>query len=566
MNNKKKSIINFALTTFILAMVYIVGNLLFTKIDLTEEKRYTLSAPTKKILAEQKDVIYARVLLEGEFPAGFKRLQKATKEMLNAFRDVNSNIQYKFENIDVGTVQEKNGIRKELAKSGIVPVNLRVKEGDETSEKLIYPYIIFHFGDRTVAVNLLENETPGMPPEVVLNNSVGLLEYKFASAIEKLKYKDKPIIIFTEGHGELAPIETADLERNLSAYYELGRLNLDSVVEIKNTVNLLIIAKPRMSFTEQQKFKIDQYVMNGGKIMWLIDKLNADLDSMQGAANSILPVDYPLNIDDQLFKYGARIQPNLVLDLECTRIPLRVGQMGSAAQFDLFPWYYYPIAQPSINHPITKNLDRISLQFPSSIDTIKTKTPVKKSVLIASSKYSRLQYTPTDINFEILRYQPDPSKFDKPNLTMGLLLEGEFPSLYENRVTSEMMEGLNKLGLKYKDVSSPTKMIVVSDGDIARNLVGKDGTVKPLGLNKFENKVFSANKDFLLNSIEYMLDSKGIIEARTRDVKLRMLDTVRTKNEKVKWQLINLGLPLVLLFAFGYIYNRLRKRRFGISS
>ncbi|MBK8723683.1 MAG: gliding motility-associated ABC transporter substrate-binding protein GldG [Saprospiraceae bacterium] len=541
--------------------INILGNYFFGRIDLSQEKKFTLTSATKKLLANQKDIVYVKVLLEGEFPAGFKRLQKSTKEMLDDFRNNCPYIEYMFEDPNSGTTNDINARRKEMAKDGIVPVNLRVKDNNETTEKMIYPYAVFNFADRKVVVNLLENEIPGVSPDVVLNNSIGLLEYKFANAIEKLKSTKRANILFTEGQGELLPIQTQDLEKTLSQFYETGRLNLDSIVQIKKEVDILVIAKPTQPFDDKKKFKIDQYIMNGGKVIWLIDRMNAELDSMQNKLGDLVPYDYPLNIEDMLFKYGVRIQPNLVLDMECAKIPLRVGTMGNASQFDLFPWYYYPLVSPYSSHPVVKNLDRIFLQFPSSIDTIRTKSDVKKTVLLASSKYSRAQFTPATINFEILRYDADKTKFNKPYQPLAVLLEGNFASSFENRVSSEMQNSLASIGLPYKEFSSETKMIVVADGDIARNLVGKDGVPKPLGLSRFENRVYSSNKDFLLNSIEYMLDNNGIIDARTREVKLRMLDVVKAKNEETKWQLINIVTPLILLalFAFYYLWRRKKK-------
>ena len=559
--NKRQSIINLVLITIILIFINILGNYFFGRIDLSQEKKFTLTSATKKLLANQKDIVYVKVLLEGEFPAGFKRLQKSTKEMLDDFRNNCPYIEYMFEDPNSGTTNDINARRKEMAKDGIVPVNLRVKDNNETTEKMIYPYAVFNFADRKVVVNLLENEIPGVSPDVVLNNSIGLLEYKFANAIEKLKSTKRANILFTEGQGELLPIQTQDLEKTLSQFYETGRLNLDSIVQIKKEVDILVIAKPTQPFDDKKKFKIDQYIMNGGKVIWLIYRMNAELDSMQNKLGDLVPYDYPLNIEDMLFKYGVRIQPNLVLDMECAKIPLRVGTMGNASQFDLFPWYYYPLVSPYSSHPVVKNLDRIFLQFPSSIDTIRTKSDVKKTVLLASSKYSRAQFTPATINFEILRYDADKTKFNKPYQPLAVLLEGNFASSFENRVSSEMQNSLASIGLPYKEFSSDTKMIVVADGDIARNLVGKDGVPKPLGLSRFENRVYSSNKDFLLNSIEYMLDNNGIIDARTREVKLRMLDVVKAKNEETKWQLINIVTPLILLalFAFYYLWRRKKK-------
>lgn len=561
-NNKTQSIIQLLLFIGVMIFLNILGNALFTKIDLTEDKRFTLTQPTTSLLEEVDDVVYVNLLLDGEFPAGFKRLQKASLEMLDDFRSISGYVEYEVENPSEGTVDDINGRREQLAKDGVSPTRLRTKDGDETSEQYIYPWAIFNYKGRSVPVNLLENQIPGMPPEEALNNSVSLLEYKFANAIQKLRNKDQPVILFTKGHLELEERQTAFIQKELSPFYDLGRVNLDSIVQIPKAVDLLIVARPRGPFSEKHKFKIDQYVMNGGKVMWLIDRLDAKLDSMR-TQGSYLPKDYPLNLEDLLFRYGVKIEPNLVLDLECSRIPQVVGMTGNAPQVDFFPWYYHPIVTPKSDHPIVKSLDRVNLIFPSSIDiNVRTKTEVKKTVLLESSQYTRLQYTPVRLNFEILRYDPDPSKFNKPAQPMAVLLEGIFPSLYDNRVTPEMLDGLERLGQPFKKTSEPTRMIVVADGDITKNLILPNNELRPPGYNEYERYVF-ANKDFMINAIEYLIDDKGVIEARGKEVKLRLLDTVKAKSEKTKWRLINILVPLLLLILFGLGFNYLRRRKYA---
>ncbi len=542
----------------IFAALMVAGQYAYASLDLTEEKRFTLTRATKKVLEEVNQTLYVQILLDGEFPAGFKRLRTAAKEMLDDFRSVNGLIEYSFDNPGLGTREEVNQRRKVLADNGIIPTNLRVKDVDETKELIIYPWAIFNYKGRSFPVNLLENEMRGVPSEVVLNNSVSLLEYKFANALKKLRLTSKPNIIFTTGHGELPPILTADLEQTLAPFYNTARLELDSIYRIGEEASVLVVAKPQGPFSERDKFLIDQYVMRGGKVMWLIDRLNVNLDSLQGRTRYI-PFDYPLQLEDILFKYGVKIRPNLVLDLECTRIPLATG-----ANFEMFPWYYHPLVAPRSNHPIVKSLDRINFFFPSTIDTFRTKTPVKKTVLLESSPYSRFQMTPVQLNFEILRYKPDKDKFNKGPQPVAVLLEGRFPSLYENRVPESMKEGLQQLNEKFLTQSDPTKMLVVSDGDVTKNLLsGRGGKqeVMPLGFNKYEETVF-ANKDFLVNAIEYLLDDEGVIEARSKEVKLRMLDTVRAREEATYWQLFNLVVPLIFLGIFGYLFQLFRKRKY----
>ncbi len=551
------------LTLGIVIFINILAHPFYTKWDLTEEKRYTLTQPTQKMLNDLDEVVYVKILLEGEFPAGFKRLQAATEELLRDFQGESGLIEYSFENpSDGGTQEEINEARKVLAEQGITPTNLRVKSAEGTKELLIYPWAIIYYKGRERPVNLLENEMIGVPSEVVLNNSIGLLEYKLTNTIQKIQNFFKPVLLFTKGHGELAEEQVQAFRYSLLDYYDSGFIELDSVVQIHEDCKVLIVARPRTAFSDQERFKIDQYIMNGGKVLWLIDRLAVNIDSMR-VRNEYIPTEYDLNLEDMFFQYGARIQPNLVLDLECTRIPLISGQLGSGKQYDLFPWYYHPLVAPVTDHPIVKSLDRINLFFPSTIDTIRTKSKVDKTVLLQSSNLSRLQLPPVRLNFEVLRYDPDPAKFNKGRQNLALLLEGEFTSAFDNRITDDFRAGLDEIGIGFKNKSEPTKMIIVADGDIAKNYLNPtDGTFQPVGFNPFERRVFPANHNFLINAIEYLIDENGVIEARGKDVKLRLLDTVKAKAEKTKWQLINILLPVLFLALVGVLYNWIRRRRY----
>ncbi|MCB0599188.1 MAG: gliding motility-associated ABC transporter substrate-binding protein GldG [Lewinellaceae bacterium] len=547
----------------ILANARIGGRALYAAVDMTEEQRYTLTGATRNLLENLDDVVYVKVLLEGDFPAGFKRLQAATRDVLDDFRSASGYIEYEFEDPGAGTTEQVNQRREQLSKDGVNPINLRVKGVEGTSEKLIYPYAVIYYKNRNFIVNLLENEMPGVPPEVTLNNSVGLLEYKLANAIQKLQLARKPNIVFTSGQGELNPMETADLEKSLREFYETGRVNLDSVVSIGPEAAALIIAKPTLPFSEKNKFKIDQYIMGGGKVLWLLDKVAVSLDSLRGRQN-YYPNEYDLNLDDMLFKYGLRIQPDLVLDIQCSTIPLATGMVGNAPQFDYFRYPYHLVVAPQSNHPVVKSLGAVNLLYASSIDTsVQTKTGVEKTVLLQSSRNTRVQLIPVEMNFEFLRYDLDPTKFDQGPRALALALEGVFPSVYENRVTASMLDGLNQLGLEFRPQSEPTRMIVVSDGDVAKNKINPSNqSFSPLGYNEFDRFLF-ANKDLLLNSLEYLLDDNGVIAARGKEVRLRLLDTVRAKQESAFWQLLNIGLPLAFLAVFGLFYNWVRRRRFA---
>lgn len=546
----------------ILFILNLFAQVYYTKWDMTEDKRFSFTKPTIKLLESQEDVIFIDVLLEGNFPAGFKRLQEATREMLDGFKRINPNIEYRFQNPNEGTVEEINARRDELAKDGVVPTNLRTREAGEAKEQLIYPYALVRFSNRMIPVNLLESEQPGISPEVVLNNSIALLEYKFANAIAKLKQTRQSNIVFTEGHGELSKEQTAYLETELRRFYATGRVNLDSVIQIPQDIDLVIVPKPVEPFTDRQLFILDQYLVKGGNILFLIDALDVSLDSIN-YNGTFIPQPYSLNLDQFFFKIGARVNPDLVLDLQCTRIPMVIGNQGDRVQTELFNWFYHPLVAPVSEHPIVNRIDRVNFNFPSSIDTIQTSAPIRKTILLQSSPYSRIQKTPVRLNFEILRYEPDPQEFDQGPQSLALLLEGKFESLFENRMTSDMEALLESVNATFAISGEPGKALIVSDGDLVKSLFdARTGDYGEIGLNKFENFVFKGNQDFIFNAVEYMLDENGVLSARSKELQLRMLNTVKAKAESRKWQLLNICFPLILLLLGGLFFQQYRKRKY----
>ncbi len=561
MNKKQQAFLQLGLVIAIAIVLNVLAQRIFGHLDLTEDKRYTMTVATKAILGQLEDEVTVDLLMTGDFPAGFKRLQRSVTEMLSDFRSESGYITYRFMDPNEGSTTEINERVEALAKQGIYSVRLGLKDNEGTEEKYIYPYAVFNYRGKTIPVNFLEGNQAGLSPEASLNKSVSLLEYKFADAIQKLQRSERPAVLFLSGHGEWGRPNLASFAASLQNSYVVDTLNLDSVVNLPaEQVAALIIARPQKVFSQQDKFKIDQYIMNGGKVLWLIDRLNAGLDSMQGRPEYV-PYDYPLDLDDQLFKYGVRLNANLVLDLQCSKIPLAVDKQGA---LDLFPWYYHLLAASRSNHPVVKNIDNVNLLFAGSIDTIQTKTPVKKTILLTSSEYSRIQFAPVRLNFEILRYAPEPDKFDKPYQPLAVLLEGNFPSAFENRVPEDVQAGLQQMGLAFKTESVPTKMLVVSDGDIIHNSLDRQlRRPNPVGFNPYDRQTYNGNKEFLQNALEYLLDDTGLIEARSREVKLRLLDTVKAKAEKTKWQLVNIGLPILLLGLFGWLYYFLRKRRYA---
>jgi ABC-2 type transport system permease protein len=562
-SKKAQAALQLILVLAIIVVINIIAHFFYGKFDLTGDKRFTITDATEKLIETQDDPIFIQVLLEGEFPAGFKRLQNATREMLQNFNGINANIDYEFTDPLIGDVEKDNSIKTELSKDGINPVNLTFKDGDELTQKQIYPFAIVQYGQRRVVVNLLEQQTPNLTDEEILNNSISLLEYKFADAIQKLRLTEKPNILFTEGNGELREEQLASLTTSLKSFYNTGRLNLDSIVSIGKELDLLIVPGPRGAVSLKNQFKIDQYLMNGGKIIWMLEKMHVPLDSIS-QNRFYVPQTYETQLDDLFFKYGIRIKNNLILDLECSQIPQVIGQQGGKAQTQLFPWYYHPMVASKSSHPIVKNIGRVNMFFPSTIDTVRTKSNVEKTILLQSSDYSRFQMYPMRLNFEILKYAPEPDKFDKGPQNVAVLLEGEFESFFKNRVTAEMEEGLRQIGNDFKEESVYTKQLFVSDVDFTKNLFDQNSSRRSdIGYNRWEKRTYTGNSDFIYNSIEYMLDNNGVLESRAKEVKLRLLDTVKAKDQRLKWQFLNVGLPVLLLLLFGFVFNYWRKAKYA---
>jgi ABC-2 type transport system permease protein len=570
-NLRRSSLVQLISGILIIILVNIIGSFVFTRFDLTSEKRYSLSPATRELLKKIDDIVYFRVYLEGDFPAGFKRLRNSTKEMLDEFRAYNKNIQYEFINPSKSeNEKERNDTYQLLTEKGLQPTDLQVSTKEGREQQIIFPGLIANYKSNELAVELLNSQI-GVSPEEVLNNSIQALEFRLASAIRDLTVITKPSVAFIRGHGELENRDIYDIAQALSKQYTVGVVSIggqlssltkrDSVSEDKtriiNEYDAIIIAKPDSAFPEKDKFIIDQYIMRGGKVLWLIDPVFATMDSLQDATTTIgLAMD--LNLDDMLFRYGVRINPNLIMDLNALPIPLRTGQVGNQPKIDFFPWFYFPVITPTENHPIVKNLNAIKTEFVSSIDTIRV-PDIKKTILLKTSTYSRTVNTPALITLAILEQDPDERAYPGPPQTVAVLLEGEFKSDFENRIPPEIQ---NSRDIGFVAKSKPTSMIVVSDGDVIRNqLHYSKGYPMPLGYDQFSGQTFG-NKDFILNALDYMLDESGLIAIRSRELKLRLLDMTRVNNNKFFWQSFNIIFPVLLVLIFGFIQNYLRKRKY----
>ena len=571
---KKSNIFQLILGLAIIVLVNIIGYYVFTRFDLTSEKRFTLSEPTIKMLKELDDIVFFEVYLEGDFPAGFKRLKRETKEMLDQFRAYSDNIQYEFINPSSGTdPKERDEVYRRLMERGLNPTDLQVKTKDGSTKQIIFPGAIVTYKSRELPLELLISQM-GVPPEEVLNNSIQNLEFNIANTIRKLSVEQRPKIAFIEGHGELGVLETADIVNALREYYSVERVKIDgklnslterkAIDSIQTSIRIkydaIIIAKPDSTFSEKDKFIIDQFIMRGGKVLWLIDPVFTSMDSIQ-FSDATVGIINEINLDDQLFNYGVRLNTNLIMDINALPIPLKTGEMGGAPQIDFFSWYYFPVINPLLDHPIVKNLNAIKTEFISSIDTIQKKG-IDKTILLTTSQYSRTVNTPVFISLEILNKEPDKRLYNKKNIPVAVLLEGEFESLYENRVPPEIKDNKD---IGFVELSKPTKMVVVADGDVIKNQVrysGERPMPYPLGYDRYTGQTFG-NKEFILNAMNYLVDESGLISIRSRELKLRLLDRTKINENRLFWQLFNTLLPVILIMAFASVMFVIRKRKYS---
>ncbi len=561
----KSTVLRIVIWVFVLVCVNIISSRFFVQWDLTSDQRFTLTEQSEKLLQGVDDVIFIQIFLDGEeFPAGFRRLRREVAQLMRQFHKLNPNIEYRFSDPLDGTPEQQASIIQEMMADGMPPVRLMVSDGASSKEQRIFPYAMISYGSRKAHVNLLESQAPGQPQEVILNNSAALLEYKFANSIQHLLAYSKPNVLFLQGHGELTKQQSAALEQELRRFYNTAHASLDSLVAISPEIDVLLVADPRGAFSERDKFLIDQYLMNGGNIMWLVDALDVNLDSIAKYPNYI-PQQRDLGLDYLWSRQGFRPNADLILDLECTRIPLQVGQVGGQPDMQLFPWFYHPLVHGMPDHPISSQLDRINLKFAGTVDTLKTKGTLRKTALMQTSPYTRIQRYPMRLSFDMAHKQPDASKFDQGMQTTAWLIEGEFVSAYENRVPADLQETMKKLGNEFKSRSSDAKVLVITDGDISKSLYNsRTREFTAMGFNKWENFVFGGNRDFIINAIDYMVDERGIMESRKKEMKLRLLDPVKSNEEKLKWQLINILLPLSLFLLLSWGFHVYRRRKYTV--
>lgn len=564
MSSRRTSIISAILFFGGLILLNFIASFFYQRFDLTSENRFTLSDPTKDMITDLEDVVYVDVFLEGELPAKWRRLRNSTQEMLNEFqRYSRGNIQYRFQDVsEEEDLENLRAIYQELVDKGLTPTTIREQANDGRSERIVVPGALISYRGRETAVPLLISKA-GMNRDEVLINSVSLLEHSLSSGVKRVLSTRKPFVGFMRGQGELEAPDIQSIITTLSKTYDVESFNMKDILCIPSKYDVIIVAKPSETYVEADKYAIDQYVMQGGKILWFLDPMIAELDSL-GADQAFMSVERPLNLDDLLFKYGVRVNKNLVQDLQASPIPIVTGSLGDAAQTSLYEWWYYPVITSQKNeHPIVKNLDAVMTRFSSTIDTIVTKN-VKKTILLSSSDYTKVLYSPVRVNLAMLKVEPNRDQFNKKNQPIAVLLEGAFTSVFKNRLPSRTTAMLDTIDcFEKRAVSEPTKMIVVADGDFIRNDIStRTGDNVPLGYNRFNSYTF-ANEAFILNAIEYLTDRNGLIDTRTKEIKVRPLDYKKIKDEKFRWQLINLVLPILLVILFGFLFSFFRKRKYA---
>lgn len=536
------------------------------RIDLTEENRYSLSNSTKRVLSQLDEPVVIDVYLTGDLSSGFKKLSVATEELLNEFKEyAQGNLRFSFIRPGEGLPDSlRYEVYDSLVGMGIKPFNNQVtaKEGEEKTERLIFPAALVQYQQAVMPVDLMSGKS-GMDEESTLNYSEALLEFKLADAIEKLTRKVHPVVAYAAGNGEPLNPGVRDLFDAMSNNYRFGIVDLKTGVLDADTINALLIVKPSLPFTETDKLKIDQFVMRGGNVIWFVDKLYAEMDSLLRAQADFIAFDKNLNIDDLLFKWGARINSDLVQDLKSAKQPLVVGEMGGQPQIERIPFPYYPLLSSPTSHPISKNLDDVLSIFPGSIDTVKA-PGIQKTVLLASDTNSRTLSTPALVSLQSVKSEDDLRYFNRSYIPVAVLLEGKFSSLFANRFTPALSDTLTTFSNQpfIPQSQKASKQIVVSDGDLVTNVISQSQGALPMGVQQYENYEF-ANKEFLMNAVDYLVNPNGVLEARTKDFTLRLLDRNKIASQKGLWQIINIAVPILLVIVFGWVYQWKRKRDFA---
>ena len=571
-HNKTKNISGLLIKLGIVITLIVISGFVFHRFDITEEKRHSLTDSSKELLSSLEDIIYVKVYLKGDYPAEYKRLERSIREKLDEMQIyADDNLQYEFINPSDAPDQEtRNEVYQKLTEDGLQYTSLLIETKDGATEKIIFPGALVTYKQKTIPLQILKGGFR-TPDAEAINNSINNLEYEFTHIIRKIQKDDVPNIAFVTGHGELPEPFIADITKHLQESYYVDQVKIDGQINSlfrkigdgqlwRNNYDLLIVADPDSLFSDRDKFLLDQFVMRGGKMIWLIDPLHASRDSLRGNMQ-FYATSKELGIEDQLFKYGIRLNKNLVIDRECGKLDVVTGFVGDQPKIELFDWVFNPNAISRSSHPIVNNIEKVNLDFVSSIDTL-SRPGVKQTVLLTSSENSRFQKVPVRVNVNAVRQEIDFVNQAEPFQALAVLLEGEFESAFANRISPfyAMQEGI----FKTEERSKATSMLVVGDGDVTKNIFDwRKGVVYPLNYDKYSRQEIYGNKEFMLNAVNYMLDESSLISLRTRSIKLRQMNKQLLDEKRNPIQIANVGLPLLLVVLIGLINFVLRKKKYA---
>ena len=559
MKNKNNNLKNLVTIIIILIVINLAGTFFFKRFDLTADKRYTLSETSLNIVNQVKEPLYIDVFLEGQFPGEFKKLQNETRDLLEEFKAYNSDIIFQFVN-PLEDEENPDAVMQSFVERGLTPLNVTLDDKGKQTQEVVFPWAIVTYKNKSTKIPLLKNMMGASTAEKVVS-SVQHLEYAFANGLNIVtKDKQKKIAVL-RGNGEMQDGNIADFLKSIKENYYIGPFTLDSVakspqktLDALKKYDLVIVAKPSEKFSDEEKQVLDQYTINGGKSIWLVDNVSIDMDSLYNENGATMAFPRDLNLNDMFFKYGIRIDPYIIKDIQATPISLATGKQGSATQYTKFPWLYSPMVYPNSSHPIVNNIDGIKFEFANPIEILKN--DISKTVLLQTTQYSKAVGTPIEVNLNMVGEKPDIKDFTKPgNFPVAVLLDGKFHSVFENRV--QPFDDKN-----FKSVGKKTEMIVISDGDVIKNQLDKNNQPLELGYDKWTNNLY-ANKEFMMNCVNYLLDDNGLINIRSKEVDLPILDKEKVYANYTYSQVLTLGVPIVILALFGLIFTFIRKKKYS---
>lgn len=561
MVRKNKFIINCLLFILALLAINYLASLFHIRFDLTQDKRYTLSKSSKTLIDALDKTLVVDVFLAGDFPDSFVKLQEETRQLLEEYEAINPNLKFDFINpVPQGSSAQE--VAQDFIQKGLRPEQVQIRQNGKLTQELFFPWAIASSEGKSVAIPLLKKKL-GASPEELVSRSTQNLEYAFTDAFSKLLNPKSKRIAVLKGNGTLDDRYIADLFRTLRDRYYIAPFTLDSIaqspqktMDALNNFDLIVTAKPTQAYTDAQKYALDQYIMQGGKSLWLVDQVAIETDSLYNESGSTVALGRNLNLGDLFFKYGVRINPVLTQDVYAAPIVLASGQ-GSNSEYAQLPWFYYPLITAQENHPINTNLDNpIRLQYANQIDTLVNE--IIKTPLLQTSQLSRIKGVPQLITLDEVNLEPTPQQYTAGSQIVSVLLEGKFTSAFQNRI--KPLEGS---GIRFREsATEPTKMIVVADGDLIKNDLDAEGRPVELGFDRLTYKEYG-NKEFLLNAVNYLLDDTGLINIRSKNILLPALDSQRIIEDRSTWQALMIGLPLLILSIFGLVYFFLRKRRYA---